>query len=104
MPDGRYTLGGQDVVVSGRTARAVDGNSIAGGVAMMLDVVRWRVQSAGIPLLDAVTAASVTPSEVLALVGVGSLRAGNQADVVVVDDEMSLHAVLRRGEWLTIGT
>jgi N-acetylglucosamine-6-phosphate deacetylase len=100
MPDGTYTLGGQDVIVSGRTARLAEGNSIAGGVATMLDVVRWCVQSAGIPLLDAVTAASSTPSQTLALAGIGGLQAGNLADVVVVDDQLSLHAVMRRGQWL----
>ena len=101
MPDGTYTLGGQDVIVSGRTARLAEGDSIAGGVATMLGVVRWCVQSAGIPLLDAVTAASSTPSQALALPGVGSLQPGYLADVVVVDDELSLQGVLRRGEWLT---
>jgi N-acetylglucosamine-6-phosphate deacetylase len=102
MPDGTYALGGQDVIVSGRTARLAEGGSIAGGVATMLDVVRWCVQSAGIPLLDAVTAASTTPSQTLALDGIGRLQVGHVADLVVVDDELSLHAVLRRGEWLTI--
>ena len=100
MPDGSYTLGGQEVVVSGRTARLAEGDSIAGGVATLLDVVRWCVQSAGVPLLDVVTAASSTPSQTLALTGIGGLRAGNLADVVVVDDQMSLHAVIRRGEWI----
>jgi N-acetylglucosamine-6-phosphate deacetylase len=100
MPDGSYTLGGQDVIVSGRTARLADGDSIAGGVATMLDVVRWCVQSAGVPLLDAVTAASSTPSQTLALAGIGGLQAGNLADVVVVDNELSLHGVMRRSEWL----
>jgi len=102
MPDGTYTLGGQDVNVEGRTARLVEGGSIAGGVATMLDVVRWCVQSAGIPLVDAVTAASITPSQTLALPGIGSLQAGRTADVLVVDDELLLQAVLRRGEWLTV--
>jgi N-acetylglucosamine-6-phosphate deacetylase len=74
MPDGRYTLAGQDVIVSERTARLADGNSIAGGVTTMLAVVRWCVQSAGIPLLDAVTAASSTPSQPLALAGIGHCR------------------------------
>lgn len=102
MPDGTYTLGGQDVIVSGRTARLAEGSSIAGGVATMLDVVRWCVQSAGIPLLDAVTAASYTPSQTLALPDIGGLQAGNLADVVVVDDELSLDAVMRHGKWLTV--
>ena len=101
MPDGTYTLGGQEVIVAGGTARLIEGGSIAGGVATLLDVVRWCVQHAGIPLLDAVTAASFTPSQALALPGIGSLQAGYLADVVAVDDELSLQAVLRRGEWLT---
>ena len=104
MPEGAYRLGDQDVIVSGRTARLAGGNSIAGGVATMLEVVRWCVQSAGIPLLDAVTAASSTPSQALALANVGSLQAGPLADVLVVDDDLTLQAVLRRGEWLTINT
>ena len=100
MPDGRYTLGGRDVLVADRTARMVDGGSIAGGVATLLDVVRWCVAEAGIPLLDAVTAASVTPEQTLGLTGVGSLAAGQQADVVVVDDDLLLTRVMRRGSWL----
>lgn len=101
MPDGTYTLAGQEVTVSGRTARLAGGNTIAGGVATMLDVVRWCVQVAGIPLLEAVTAASSTPSQTLALDRVGSLQAAYTADVVVVDEALSLQAVMRRGEWIT---
>jgi N-acetylglucosamine-6-phosphate deacetylase len=104
MPDGTYTLGGQDVVVSGRTARLAEGGSIAGGVATLLDVVRWCVQSAEIPLLEAVTAASSTPSQALALTDVGGLQAGNLANVVLVDDDLRLDGVMRRGAWLTVGT
>jgi N-acetylglucosamine-6-phosphate deacetylase len=102
MPEGTYTLGGQDVVVSGRTARLAEGDSIAGGVATLLQVLAWCVQSAGISLLDAVTAASSTPAQGLGLAKVGSLAAGYSADVVVVDDELALRAVLRHGRWLTI--
>jgi N-acetylglucosamine-6-phosphate deacetylase len=100
MPDGSYTLGGRDVLVADRTARLADGGSIAGGVATLLEVVRWCVAEAGIPLLDAVTAATVTPAQTLGLTGVGSLAAGQQADVVVVDDDLQLKRVMRRGSWL----
>jgi N-acetylglucosamine-6-phosphate deacetylase len=100
MPDGSYTLGGQRVLVSDRTARLADGGSIAGGVATLLDVVRWCVAEVGISLLDAVAAASVTPAETLGLTGVGSLSAGQQADVIVVDDDLRLTRVMRRGSWL----
>jgi len=100
MPDGGYTLGGREVTVADRTARLADGGSIAGGVATLLDVVRWCVGEVGIPLLDAVTAASVTPAQAIRLTGVGSLAEGQRADVVVVDDELRPTRVMRRGSWL----
>jgi N-acetylglucosamine-6-phosphate deacetylase len=100
MPDGSYTLGGREVTVADRTARLADGGSIAGGVATLLDVVRWCVTEAGIPLLDAVTAASVTPAQAIGLPQVGSLAAGHRADVVVVDDDLRAMRVMRRGSWL----
>jgi N-acetylglucosamine-6-phosphate deacetylase len=101
MPDGSYTLGGRDVVVADRTARLADGGSIAGGVATLLDVVRWCVTAADVALLDAVAAASATPAQALGLTGVGSLAAGQLADVVVVDDDLHLRRVMRRGSWLS---
>ena len=100
MPDGSYTLGGRAVTVADRTARLADGGSIAGGVATLLDVVRWCVAEAGVPLADAVTAASVTPARTTGLTGVGSLEAGERADVLVVDDDLHLTRVMRRGRWL----
>lgn len=70
----------------------------------MLDVVRWCVKSAGIPLLDPVTAASCTPSQALALAGSGRLQDGAAAGVLVVDAQLSPHGVMRRGVWLNVNT
>ena len=100
MPDGDYLLGGRAVTVADRTVRLAGDGSIAGGVATMLDVVRWCVTEAGIPLVDAVTAASATPAQAVGLAAVGSLEAGQRADVLVVDDDLRLTRVMRRGSWL----
>ncbi len=100
MPEGRYTLGGRDVVVDGRTARLADGGSIAGGVATLLEVVRWCVTEVGISLSDAVTAASATPASVLGRSDVGSLTAGRRADLVVVEGDFEPVGVLRSGHWV----
>ena len=100
LPDGAYTLGGLDVTVSGRAARLTDNGSLAGGLSTLVDQVRWLVQDLGIPLVDAVRSASATPARALALAGVGALVAGAWADVVVVDHQLSVQRVLRRGAWL----
>jgi N-acetylglucosamine-6-phosphate deacetylase len=100
LPEGDYTLGGRAVRVRGRAVRLVDGGSLAGGISTLLQQVRWCVQELGIELADAVTAASATPARALALDRVGALRAGMQADVLVVDDSLHLQSVLRRGAWL----
>jgi N-acetylglucosamine-6-phosphate deacetylase len=100
MPEGRYTLGGRDVVVEHRTARLTDGGSIAGGVATLLDVVRWCVRDVGLPLADAVAAASRTPAAVMGWSDVGALEAGRRADVLVVDDALEPVRVLRSGRWV----
>ncbi|GAB78414.1 N-acetylglucosamine 6-phosphate deacetylase [Austwickia chelonae] len=103
MPPGKYTLGGQDVVVDGRTARLVEGDSIAGGVATMIDVLRWTVVEAGVSLPDAVTAATATPARVAGLTGAGRLVPGAWADVLAVEEQdrqgipLVVRAVYRRG-------
>ena len=101
MPDGRYRLGGREVVVEGRTARLADGGAIAGGVATLLEVLRWCVTEVGVPLLDAVTAASRTPAAVMGWTDVGALEAGRRADLLVVDDGYQPVRVLRAGAWVT---
>ena len=100
LPDGAYSLGGLDVTVSGRSARLTSNGSLAGGVSTLLDQVRWLVLHLGIPLTDAVKAASATPARALALTDVGMLAPGHHADVLVADPELVLQKVLRRGAWL----
>jgi N-acetylglucosamine-6-phosphate deacetylase len=100
MPDGDYQLGPMAVRVADGVARLVtdDGSAgaIAGGVAHLLDVVR-RVVGAGVPLLDAVIAASATPASVLGRHDVGALLPGRRADVLVTDQELRPLRVLRAG-------
>lgn len=100
MADGDYQLGPMAVRVADGVARIVDSDglpgAIAGGVAHLLDVVRATV-GAGVPVVDAVRAASLTPASVLGLTDVGGLVAGLRADVLVVDDELRPRLVLRAG-------
>ena len=110
MPPGRYSLGDLDIVVDDTVCRLAEGDSIAGSIATLLDVLRWVVGHAGVPLEDAVTAATATPARVAGLadaLGVGSLAAGSRGDVLALAEadaeplgagpRLDLRAVYRRG-------
>ncbi len=97
MADGAYELGPMRVTVAHGVARLTEGGSIAGGTYHLLDVVRETVE-AGVPLVDAVRAASWTPAGVLGLDDRGGLVAGRRADVVVTDADLRVREVLRAGD------
>ena len=102
MPDGSYQLGALPVEVSGGVARLVtaDGpGAIAGGTARLVDVLR-RTVAGGVPLADAVLAATQTPAGLLGRSDVGRLAVGTRADVLVTDMELHPVAVLRAGTWV----
>lgn len=99
MPDGLYDLGTAKVRVTDGVARLVDGGALAGGTAHLLDVVRTTVRS-GVALVDALTAASVTPAAVLGRADIGALAPGLRADLVVVDDDLRPLRVMRAGTWV----
>ena len=102
MGDGRYTLGPQPVVVENGTARLATqegAGTLAGGTSHLLDVVRRSV-GAGVPLEDAVLAASRTPAAALGLDHAG-LTEGGPADLVVTDAELHVLRVMRGGAWVS---
>lgn len=100
LGDGTYTLGPATVVVSAGTARLDTDGGLAGGTATLLQCVRTSVE-AGVPLADAVLAATAVPAEVLRLADeVGALRRGLRADALLVSPELELLGVLRCGAWL----
>ncbi|HEU4668570.1 MAG TPA: amidohydrolase family protein [Arthrobacter sp.] len=101
LHDGQYRLGTLAVTVDGGVARTDGSGAIAGGTATLLDVLRSTV-AAGVTLQEATTAATAVPASVLGLSErAGDLREGMPADVVVVDADLNLAGVLRRGEWVT---
>lgn len=97
--DGEYELGGRRVVVTDGVARLVGGDAIAGSTLTMDVALRRAVREAGVSMADAVRAAATTPARVLGLDRVGAIAAGQQADLVVLDDDLGVQHVMRRGRW-----
>lgn len=94
MPDGSYTLGGQPIVVKGGKATLPDG-TLAGSSISLLDAMRNAVRF-GIPLGDAVYAASTAPA-IAAGLRAGSIQLGRPADLLVLDRDLNVKAVFIDG-------
>ena len=98
MPDGRYTLGGLDVDVKGNRATLVSDGALAGSVTTLPDCMRTVVQKMGLPLETAVAAATENPARSLGIYDQqGSLTAGKKANVVLLDEDLKLVAVVKDG-------
>jgi N-acetylglucosamine-6-phosphate deacetylase len=97
LPNGVYDLGGQSVYVENGTARLANG-TLAGSVTNMHDEIKNLI-SYGIPLRQAVRAATINPA---AAIGdeqlIGSIRAGKRADLVVVNSDFDIVMVASRGK------
>ena len=97
MPDGSYTLGGQDVTVKGKHATLADG-TLAGSVTDLMSCMKTAV-SFGIPLADAVRAAAVNPAKAIGIFSrAGSLEPGKRANVVILDEKLEVKDVFFRGK------
>lgn len=98
--DGDHRLGRLTVEVRDGVARLAGTGAIAGSTLTMAHAVRYAVRVAGLPLLDVVRAATAAPAALLGLADVGSLCPGRAADLVVLDDDLDVRRVMRRGRWL----
>lgn len=103
MPDGDYELGPLAVTVTDGVARVAGTETIAGSTATMDRVFRTAVgvseQPGATSLPVAVRQTSINPARTLGLPESG-LVAGAAADLVVLDAQLRVAGVLRRGEWI----
>jgi N-acetylglucosamine-6-phosphate deacetylase len=86
LPDGEYEWAGQRVFVDDGACRLADG-TIAGAHALLDSGVRTLVHRIGLPLSEALTAASLTPAGVLGM-RAGRLAPGYAADIVLMDESL----------------
>jgi N-acetylglucosamine-6-phosphate deacetylase len=98
LPDGEYHLLGAKVIVAGGKATQEDG-TIAGSSAVMNQCVRNMHHEVGVSLADAVKMATLNPARVIGEVSArGSLQAGKQADLIVIDDDLNVYMTIVNGE------
>lgn len=98
MPDGQYTLGGLDVKVVGKLATLVSDGAIAGSATNLMDCMRTVVKEMGIPLETAVACATMNPAKSLGVYEeYGSITEGKKANIVLLDKDLELQAVIKDG-------
>lgn len=98
LAPGRCRFAGLEVEVRPE-GYATAGGGLAGSVITLLDAVRVAVASAGLSLADAVRMAATTPARIIGThERKGALRAGCDADLLLLGPDWRPRAVFHRGE------
>jgi N-acetylglucosamine-6-phosphate deacetylase len=96
MPEGKYMLGDFEVTVSGGVCRNADG--VLAGSTLTLDRALRNIVGVGASLPDAVRMLTLNPASLLGIeFKKGSLRAGADADVLLLDESLQVTNVWVRG-------
>ena len=96
MSDGKYTLWGFEVTVSGSVCRNAEGT--LAGSTLTLDRALRNIVALGASLPDAVRMLTLNPASLLGIeLKKGSLRAGADADILLLDEGLHLARVWARG-------
>ena len=99
--DGAFHLGSVPLVVISGVARVQGTSTIAGSTATMDRLFRNVAEpGSDAALAAAVQMTSATAARALRLDGVGDLRAGYDANFVVLDHDSQVAAVMVRGGWI----
>ncbi|MBR2156026.1 MAG: N-acetylglucosamine-6-phosphate deacetylase [Clostridia bacterium] len=99
MPDGIYPFGGQEIEVHGNRATiAGHPETLAGSVTSLMGCLRKAVEF-GIPLADAVRAASLNPAEAIGIADrAGTVDVGKEASILLLNKkDLSLRTVIFKG-------
>lgn len=96
MPDGNYLLGDIEVTVSSGVCRNSEGR--LAGSTLTLDRALRNVVALGISLANAVRMLTLNPATLLGIeFKKGALRAGADADIVLLDEDLHVAGVWVRG-------
>jgi N-acetylglucosamine-6-phosphate deacetylase len=98
MPDGKYKLGKQKVIVEKGVCRLESGE-LAGSTLTMDEAVRNTMKSVGMPLRIAIKMATINPAVAISVdKSKGSLELGKDADIVIIDYEVNVYVTIVKGK------
>jgi N-acetylglucosamine-6-phosphate deacetylase len=98
LEDGEYFYRGKELVVTGHKVTLKDG-TLAGSAVTLDKAVKYAVENCGIPLEDAVYMASGGPlTSIGKKNGKGRIQEGYDADIVLLNQELSVEMTIVNGE------
>ncbi|KHD14282.1 N-acetylglucosamine-6-phosphate deacetylase [Clostridium butyricum] len=97
MKEGMYTLGGQDVVVKGSSARLKNG-VLAGSILTLDKAVKNIYKNLNVPLFEVIKMASYNPAVHCNVQNrKGIIKEGYDADLILFDDDINIKKVFVLG-------
>ena len=100
MGDGRITIGGLEVEVSGERCVLADGSGTLAGSVIALDTAVRNLVREGASLPFACAAAGANPLAMLGVTDRGRIAVGQRADLVELDAELNVRRVMRAGRFV----
>ena len=97
------TVFDERVIIEDGVCKLADRSALAGSIATMDRLIRTMVLEANIPLADAVRMASETPARIMGIYDrKGSLAVGKDADIVMMDQLLTIQGVWSMGQRVEI--
>ncbi|MFA1820887.1 N-acetylglucosamine-6-phosphate deacetylase [Virgibacillus oceani] len=97
LPTGWYELGGQPVKVTDERA-VLEDDTLAGSILKMNEAARQMLQLDGVEIENIIEMAAINPAKQIGIYDKkGSIAAGKDADILLVDDEMNIKCTFCRG-------
>ena len=102
LPDGmHFQLGEVEYDVCDGVGMTLDRTNFAGSTTLINQMVPILIKVVGIPLVEAVRMATLTPAKVIGLDNrLGSLEAGKEADLAIFDEDFTAWRTMIKGSWV----
>jgi N-acetylglucosamine-6-phosphate deacetylase len=101
LPEGaRFRMGGMEYEVHDGVGMLLDRTAFAGSTTLLNRMVRILTDAIGIPLVEAMRMASLTPARVIGLDRrKGSLEPGKDADIAIFEEDFTCWRAMIGGRW-----
>jgi N-acetylglucosamine-6-phosphate deacetylase len=98
MKDGKWELGGQEVIVENNSARLNDG-TLAGSILTLNKAVLNMMKYTDLKIYEAVALASLNPAKLINIDNAkGSIKIGKDADLIIFDEELKVDLSISGGK------